>query len=551
MSMQRGFAAVIVALAIVHGGIATAQQSCEKLKDLKVDHVSIVTAMPIAPGPLKPAPGIPFKLPEVTVPRHCEVTGIARPTSDSEIGFTLWLPPAETWNGKYMQRGNGGWAGSIQPVVLAAPLMHGYAVAATDDGHPTQGIMPDASWAVGHPEKLIDFGYRALHETAMLSKKIVEAYYGKGAGRAYFSGCSDGGREALMEAERYPEDFDGIIAGAPANHWTHHFTGFVWNEIALNGKPESKLGVEKLPAIEKAALAACDALDGVKDGLIQDPRQCHFDASVLLCKGAESADCLTQPQIDALNKIYAGPKDPRSGEQIYPGYEPGTEAEQGGWGLWILGVSAQSLFGNSFFGQAVHEDSKWDWRTMDFERDVKLADEKTGAILNSYNPDLRSFRDHGGKLIEYHGWGDGAIAPRDSIAFYEKVELFLKSYPDPRSTNPADIRAFYRLFMVPGMQHCAGGPGPTSFGNDEFAAGKDFPDDADHDMVLALDRWVTQGVAPEKLIGTGKIGADVKSGNQGVRITRPLCVYPATARYKGQGDTNAAENFECVEHPAQ
>lgn len=532
-------------------GVAVADEACEGLKNLTIDHVTIVSAVSAEAAPLKQPPGMPFKVPEVTVPPHCDVSGVARPTSDSEIGFTLWLPPADRWNGKYMQQGNGGWAGSIQPVVLVAPMMRGYAVAATDDGHRTPGMMPDASWAIGHPEKLIDFGYRALHETALASKAIVQAYYGKAAGRAYFSGCSDGGREALMEAERYPEDFDGIIAGAPANHWTHHFTGFVWNEIALNGRPESKIPPEKLPAIEKAALAACDALDGVKDGVIEDPRQCHFDPSVLLCRGEETAACLTPPQIEALKKIYEGPKDPKTQEQIYPGYEPGTEAEPGGWGLWIVGLSVQSLFGNSFFGQAVHEQTKWDWRTMDLERDVRLADEKTGAILNSYNPDLRSFRDHGGKLIQYHGWGDAAIAPRDSIAFYEQVQSFLKHHPDPRSTDPADTRSFYRLFMVPGMQHCTGGPGPTSFGNDALAAGKDFPADADHDILLALDRWVTKGVAPEKLIATGKIGEDAKSGNKGVPVTRPLCAYPAVARYKGQGDTNTAENFECATAPAQ
>ncbi len=544
MSNHTTLAIAACALLIATSLSTLAQQPCENLKDLKLDHATVITASSIEPAPLKQPPGMPFKVPDGTVPRHCEVTAVARPTSDSEINFTLWLPPKDSWNGKYLQSGSGGWAGMIQPVALFGPLVDGYAVAATDDGHKGASIIPDASWAIGHPEKLIDFGYRSLHETAMFSKAILEAYYGKPAARAYFSGCSDGGREALMEAERYPEDFDGILAGAPANNWTHHFTGFVWNEIALN---EGKLTPEKLPAIQKAALASCDAIDGVKDGLIEDPRQCRFDPSVLLCLSAETSDCLTQPQIDALNKIYAGPKNPRTGEQIYPGYEPGTEAEPGGWAIWIVGISAQSLFGNTFYGQAVYEQPKWDWHTMDFDRDVRLADEKTAAILNSYNPDLRSFRDHGGKLIQYHGWGDGAIAPRDSIAYYERVEGFLKQYPDPRSQNPSDIRAFYRLFMVPGLQHCTGGPGATSFGNGGLEPGKDFPADADHDILVALDRWVTQGIAPEKIIATGKIGADAKAGKPGTPITRPLCVYPAVAHYKGHGDTNSAENFECAQ----
>jgi len=547
LSRKRMIARVALGLIGAGSSLALAQTSCGDLKNLKLDHAEIVSAVAVESGPLKVPSDSPFKGPDVTAPRHCEVNGVARPTSDSEIGFILWLPSADAWNGKYMQRGNGGWAGSIQPFILAAPLARGYAVSATDDGHRSKNIMmPDAGWAIGHPEKLIDFGYRALHETATLSKIIVQAYYGKPLAHAYFSGCSDGGREALMEAERYPEDFDGIIAGAPANNWTHHFTGFVWNEIALNAKPESKITIEQLPAIQKAALAACDTLDGVKDGLIEDPRKCHFDPSVLLCHATPGNDCLTQPQVDALKKIYSGPKNPRTGEQIYPGYEPGTEAEAGAWALWILGPSAQSLFGNTFFGQAVFEDPHWDWRSFDIDRDVSVADDKTASTLNSYNPDLRSFRDHGGKLIQYHGWGDAAIAPRDSINFYEKVWTFLKRYPDPRSGNPADIQAFYRLFMVPGLQHCTGGPGPTSFGNDEFAALAATPDDADHDILLALDRWVTQGVAPEKIIGSGKIGADAKSGSKGTPLTRPLCAYPAVARYKGQGDTNAAENFACL-----
>ena len=529
----------------------SAQTACEALKDAKLDHASVVSAVIQEAALLKQPPGVPFKIPDIRVPWHCEVTGIARPTTDSEITFLLWLPAKETWNGKYVQRGNGGWAGSIQPSALVVPLMRGYAVSATDDGHHTEGVMPDARWAVGHPEKLIDFGYRSLHETARLSKSILEAYYGKAAAHAYFSGCSDGGREALMVAERYPEDFDGIVAGAPANHWTHHLSGFVWDEIALNEKPESKITIEQLPVIEKAALAACDAQDGVKDGLIEDPRKCRFDPSVLLCKGAPTAECLTQPQIETLNKIYVGPKNPKTGEQIYPGYEPGGEAEAGGWSVWILGLSLQSLFGNSFMGQAVHEQTNWDWRTMDFDRDVRLADEKTAAVLNSYNPDLRSFRDQGGKLIQYHGWADAAIAPRDSIEFYEKVATFLNQYPDPRSSNPGDISAFYRLFMVPGLQHCVGGAGPVSFGNDDIAAALNATqDDADRDVFLALDRWVTQGIAPEKLVGTGKIGADPKTGAGGTALSRPLCAYPAVARYNGRGDTNAAENFTCVKPPA-
>jgi hypothetical protein len=522
------------------------ESQCDGLKNMKLDHAEVISAKWADAGALEIPVGFPPKVQTFPVKRRCEITAVSRPTSDSEITLILWMPAQEDWNGKFLQLGSGGWAGSIPPEELIVPLGKGYAAAATDDGHKSAGIVegltPD--WAVGHPEKVIDFGYRALHETAAISKTIAVSYYSKPLSRAYFVGCSDGGREALMEAERYPEDFDGIIAGAPANQWTHHFTGFVWNEIALKAKPESLITAEQLPAIEKAALAACDTLDGVKDGLIEDPRKCHFDPSVLLCHGDAAKDCLTQPQIDALKKIYAGPKNPVTGEQIYPGYEPGTEAEAGAWVPWILPPpqlpmsSAQWAFGNGLFAQVVHEDPKWNWHSMDFDSDARAADEKVGPILNAYNPDLRTFRDHGGKLIQYHGWGDAAIAPRDSINFYEKVTAFFAHSPDPRSTNPADVQSFYRLFMVPGMGHCAGGPGPTSFGNDAPKPGT--PADAEHDLLLALDKWVTTGVAPDKFIGTGK------ANTGGADLTRPLCPYPKMAHYKGSGDTNRADSFECV-----
>ncbi len=538
-----------VPLASVHPD--TAQKTCEALKSLKLDHGEIVSAKWDEAGTIQVQLGLPPKAESLRVKRHCEIAAVSRPTSDSVINFTIWLPPLEDWNGKYLQYGSGGWGGIYQFHEMVGPLAQGYAVAETDDGHQSKDMLGaiTPTWALGHPEKLIDFGYRAVHETAMQSKIVLQDYFERPASRAYFKGCSDGGREGLMEAERFPEEFDGIIAGAPANHWTHHFAGFIWDERALNAKPESRITPEQLPAIQKAALAACDELDGVKDGLIEDPRKCHFDPTVLLCHGAANADCLTQPQIDALKQVYAGPKNPKTGEQIYPGYEPGAEAEAGTWLGWIVPFpqipqgSIQSLMGNGFFSLVVHEDPKWDWHRMDFSLDVKDADEKAVPILNSFNPDLRTFRDHGGKLIQYHGWGDPAISPLDSINFYEKVTAFLTSRPDPRATDAKDVQGFYRLFMVPGMGHCVGGNGPNSFGND--ATQLDNPVDADHDLVMALDRWVTKGSAPELLIGSGKTG-----GSAQVKLTRPLCAYPKVAHYKGHGDTNVAANFECVQAQA-
>jgi feruloyl esterase len=344
-----------------------------------------------------------------------------------------------------------------------------------------------------------------------------------------------------MEAQRYPEDFDGIVAGAPANNWSNHFTGFVWNEQALLNDPASLIPPQKLPVIQKAVLAACDAIDGVKDGLIEDPRACRFDPAVLTCKGDDGSECLTAPQVTALKKIYEGPKNPRTGKQIYPGYPPGHEAIAGAWLPWIIAApqdkSIQIMFGNSFYGQAVFEDPQWDFRTLNFDTDVTLAAEKAGIVLNSNNPDLRSFRAHGGRLIQYHGWADAAISPFGSIEYYEQVRSFLSKYPDARSRGGA-VSDFYRLFMVPGMGHCGGGIGPNSFGNDRNR----FGGDPERDLITALERWVEKGVAPERLIGTGNV-----SGDPATTITRPLCPYPQIARYNGSGDSNQATSFTCAD----
>ena len=498
-----------------------ADQACASLSGLSLPHTTIVSAV---------------SAPEA--PARCEVQAIARPTKDSEIRLQVWLP-VSGWNGKYLQVGNGGWAGQIDQTAMADPLRRGYAVAGTDDGHRSDGPVPSAPWAVGHPEKLIDFGYRAVHETSVEAKAILRAYFGREATRSYFTGCSDGGREALMEAQRYPEDFDGIIAGAPANNWSHLFTGFIWNEQAL---AETPIPPAKLPAIQKAVVAACDALDGVKDGLIEDPRACHFEPASMLCKAGDAADCLTEGQAATLRKIYSGPKNPRTGKPIFPGYAQGTEAIPGGWSPWILPPGLQASFGNSYYGQAVFEKSNWDFRTLNFDTDVEFGDAKAGAVLNSTNPDLRSFRDNGGKLIQYHGWGDAAISPLNSIDYYESVRAFLSRFPDARHANDArhgntDPTDFYRLFLVPGMAHCGGGIGPNDFGNTRSST----RGDAQHNILAALEAWVERGSAPAKIIGSGRAVNDPTK-----TLTRPLCPYPQSAHYRGSGDPNDAENFVCA-----
>jgi feruloyl esterase len=491
-----------------------ADPNCESLAQAKLNRASIASAA--AAGDV------------------CVVRVVARPTKDSEINLEVRLPDPAKWNGRYQQFGNGGWAGAINTATLKAASAKGYAAAATDDGHASGA--GDAAWAVGHPEKLIDFGHRAVHVTSVHAKALIAAYYGKSASRHYFLGCSDGGREALMEAQRYPEDFDGILAGAPASDWSHLFTGFIWNEQALMKDPASFIPAAKLPAIQKAVVASCDSTDGVKDGLIEDPRRCAFEPKTLLCGTADTNDCLTRPQVEALTRIYAGPKNPRTGKQIYPGFPPGTEAINGGWAPWIIGNpperSLQFAFGNSYYGQAVFEDPNWNFRSLEFDADVDYGDRKAGIHLNSNNPDLRSFRAHGGRLIQYHGWGDAAIPATGSIEYYEAVNEFFRRYPDGRAAAvTGKVADFYRLFLVPGMGHCAGGLGANRFGQGDNA-----PADPERNIVAALEQWVEKGVAPEKMIATG--------ADKG--FSRPLCPYPQQARYNGSGNPNDASSFVCA-----
>ena len=513
-------------------------RKCESLTTLKLPHATVVSAKTIAAGPTTMTTfAVPVKL---DVPARCEVRGVSRPSSDSEIGFELWLP-LTGWNGKYQQKGNGGFAGSVNRAALVDPVRRGYAVAATDDGHDAKKT-PQGTFAVGHPEKVIDFSYRAVHDTSEQAKAITAAFYGTAPARSYFVGCSDGGREALMEAQRFPEDFNGILAGAPASDWSHLFTSFVWNELALS---KERIPIEKLRAIQRAVVAACDAADGLKDGLVSNPLACHFDPAVLACKGADAKDCLTSAQVETLKALYSGPRNPRTGEQLFPGLiTSGAEAMPMNWPVWVLGgapgQSAHAGFGVSYYRDLVFERPDWQLGSMDFDRNVRISDEKVGPTINATNPDLRSFRAHGGKLLQYHGWSDSAIAASSSIEYYQAVGSFLATAPDPRSPSKP-VEDFYRLFMVPGMAHCSGGVGPVHFGNDATDFGtRPASTDPEHDLFSALVRWVEQGVAPDRLIGSGPSPLDATK-----TLTRPLCPYPQQAKYKGSGDTNDAANFEC------
>ena len=464
------------------------------------------------------------------VPAFCRVAAVSRPSADSEIQFEVWMP-ASGWNSKFQGVGNGGFAGAIEYGQMGNMVSHGYATASTDTGHHTVGT--DASWAAGHPEKTVDFGYRAIHQTAVNARAIIAAFYGQAPARSYFNSCSNGGRQALMEAQRFPDDYDGIVAGAPANYWTHLLANAVWDLQALQADQDSYIPPKKLPAIQAAALAACDALDGLKDNLIQNPARCHPDPSTLLCAGAETDACLTAPQVAALKKLYAGGRT-SDGRQLFPGYAPGGEAEPGGWSVWITGPSpSHSLmyaFGTQFFRNMLYNDPAWDFHSFSADRDTKNADDKLAGALNATSPDLSRFLARGGKLILYHGWSDAAIAPQNTIDYYNSVTAKM---------GPDKVHSFVRLFMAPGVQHCFSGSGPNMFG--QFSPGGGDPD---HDVDAALEQWVEEGVAPETIIATKHAG-DLNPASKVVR-TRPLCAYPLTAHYKGTGSVDDAANFTCA-----
>ncbi len=519
-------AAVVSLFALCAFAIQAAPTSCEALTKLALPATTIKTAEAVPAGSFTPPGASAIN----NLPAFCRVAGMIKPSADSDIEFEVWLP-SSGWNGKFEGIGNGGYAGAIGYGGMAAAVAHGYATASTDTGHHAGGT--DAAWALGHPEKVTDFGYRAIHETADKAKAIIHGFYGDGPKRSYFSSCSNGGRQALMEAQRYPADYDGIVAGAPAYNWTHLLTTGLYDMTATLNDPASYIPASKLPAIEAANVEACDALDGVKDGVIDDPSMCHINVSKLLCTGAETDTCLTAPQVAALEKIYGGLKNVK-GEQIFPGYSPGGENGMTGWGGWITGASRekslQYAFGTNFFQNMVYSDPKWDYHTFNADRDMKVADDSLARKLNATSPDLKKFKDRGGKLIIYHGWSDAAIPPMSTVIYYQNVLSKM---------GPKDSAAFVRLFMVPGMQHCGGGPGPNSFGQGAVTGG-----DPMHDVDAAIQRWVEQGTAPEQIVATKYKGMAPSSG---VARTRPLCKYPQVAKWNGTGSTDDAANFSCVD----
>lgn len=508
--------------------------SCEELAKLVLSNATITSAAIVEAGAFTPPADLPAYLAGDAglykkLQAFCRVRITDKPTTDSDIKIEVWLP-ASGWNGKFRGQGNGGFAGMIDYGNLALAIFQGYATAGTDTGHGADG--GDARWALGHPEKIVDFGHRAIHEMTVLGKTIAKGFYGDAPKHAYFSAISNGGRQALMEAQRYPEDYDGIVAGAPANYWTHLMASALWDEQATTGDPASYIPASKVPAIAKAVVAACDADDGVKDGIVDDPRKCYFDPATITCKGADADFCLTAPQVTALKKLYAGAHDSK-GKTIFPGFVPGGEEGDCGWPLWITGPDpADALlfeFGNGYFANMVYDKPDWDYKKATLDEAVKASDEKFANVLNAVQADMKAFKARGGKLIIYQGWSDAAISPLNAINYYESVL---------QKMGQSESDAFLRLYMVPGMHHCGGGPGPDRFG----AFGISPINDPQHNIYLAVENWVEKGKAPGTVIA---LKADGFGPTVKVTMTRPLCVYPQMAKYKGSGDTNEAANFVC------
>jgi feruloyl esterase len=476
---------------------------CDSLSSMKLPATTITLAQVVDAGSFAPPGGAgngsganAFK----SLPAFCRVAATLTPSADSEIRAEFWLP-VTGWNGKLQVVGNGGYAGSIGYPAMAKALSQGYATAGTDTGH-TGG---SGSFAAGHPEKLVDFGYRAVHETTVQAKAVVRTFYATEAKRSYWNGCSTGGRQGLMSAQKYPADFDGIVAGAPANYMSHLQPWSLWVSKAMHETEASYIQPEKYAVIHKAVLDACDALDGVKDGVIEDPSRCHFDPKTIECTSADTSACLTPAQVIAARLVYSDAVNPRTGAKILPSLERGGEM---GWGA--LGGPQPMGIPLDTFRYIVYGNPTWDWRTVDFDKDVAAVEKAFAGVVDAVNPDLSPFFNRGGRLLMYHGWNDQLIAPRNSIDYFNAVSYTL---------GTARTEESMRLYMVPGMNHCAGGDGTTDF-----------------NMLTALEAWVEQGQAPNRLIAS----------RPSAHRTRPLCPYPQVARYQGAGSTDEAENFACV-----
>ena len=456
------------------------------------------------------------------LPVFCRVLATLRPSADSNIGVEMWLPQSG-WNGRLLGTGSGGFGGFIYYEELASGLRQGYAVVNTDMGLTTPPGKDQTIFA-NRPEPWVDWGYRATHVMTLLAKRLVNAYYGRDAEHSYFQGCSTGGGQALAEAQRYPEDYDGLVGGAPPNNRTGVHLSILWNFIATHRSPEAYIPQAKALMIEKAAVAACGAQDGMKDGVIADPQKCHFDVATLQCREGDNDSCLTAEQVKTAQLLYAGPHNPKTGKSLYGGVTPGSEED---WGASFgpSGADAQPPFAPIFEWVL---GAKWNWHTFDFDKQATEFVRTLGPSVNSLDPSLDRLQKSGHKLLMYHGWEDPLVIPQGSIDYWDAVSDHVRK-ENQRSHNSAEkLDSYYRLFMMPGVYHCGRGPGADGF-----------------DPLSAMVDWVEHGHAPDQIIAT-------KYGKQGQpSFERPLCPYPQIAQYRGSGDANKAASFACISPAAR
>jgi feruloyl esterase len=489
-----------------------AEVACQKLTSVKLDGGTITASQTVKAGEFIPpvaasstgtASDSSANAAFAKLPAFCRVQATLKPVPDSTIHIEVWMP-VSGWNGKLVESGNGAFTGAPTYGAMASSLMKGYAATGSDTGHTGN----TADFALGHPERLIDFGYRAVHLNALAARAIVQAHLGS-LEKAYFVGCSTGGRQAYGEAQRYPADFDGIVAGAPGINFTHQTAAELAIVKHVHNEPASFMDAAKLKMLHSAVIAACDKLDGVEDGVIENPLRCKFDPDTLLCKTGDGPDCLTAPQVALVRKIYSGVTN-SSGKIIFPGLPTGTEVL---WGRTLIRTEPME-YGLDAYRDVVMQDPAWNYLALELDRDIPAADEKVGAVMNNYDPNLKPFFERGGKLLGYQGWADGMNSPLNHIGYYNLVAEMVGG--EKAMSND------YRLFLVPGMEHCGGGDGTTSF-----------------DLLSEVDEWVTTGKAPHS-IPASRIRAGA------VDRTRPLCAYPQQAVYKGSGSIDDTANFACA-----
>jgi feruloyl esterase len=504
-------------VAIAFAGEAQASK-CGSLTGAQFGTAIIVRATEV-PGSGQPSgkvtPSSTLQPPKVPI-TYCRVEGVAKPSLDSDIGFEVWLPESGKWNGKYLGVGGGGLAGAMSTPSVAAAVEQGYASSTTDTGHKGNGT--DAAWALGHPEKLTDFAWRAIHETAVASKAIIARYYEKGPDYSYFVGCSTGGRQALMSAQRFPDDYIGIVAGAPAAYMNQVMLTWVRTAQIDAGFPGG-FPKAKLALLNRRIIEAC----GDGSGMLADNRECRFDAARIRCKGRGDASCLTDSEVELVQAMRRPVRD-RNGQVIIPGLLPGTEL---GWN------GGSNPIAEGILRYMIYDDPSLDWKSVEVEKAYEKAASLNALFQLGEEPDLTAFRAAGGKIIEYQGWDDLGVHAPWAIRYYEKIAK--------RQGGRDQAAAFYRLFMAPGMGHCRGGIGPDSIGAVPSAPSP--VKDEKHDVIVALDRWVREGEAPSELIATKYLNP--LDPSSGVKAQRIWCSYPLVSRYRGSGDPSLASSYRC------